>query len=48
MILDQTWLKSEFGGNREEARKVAAPKTEGEREGRKGRKRNTDTFQSPN
>ena len=47
VILHQTWSKSEFGENRDEARKVRAPKMKDEREGRKGRKRNTDIFQSP-
>ena len=47
VILHQTWSKSEFGENRDEARKVGAPKMKDEREGRKGRKRNTDIFQSP-
>ena len=47
VILHQTWSKSEFGENRDEARKVGALKMKDEREGRKGRKRNTDIFQSP-
>ena len=47
VILHQTWSKSEFGENRDEARKVGALKMKDEREGRKVRKRNTDIFQRP-